>query len=372
MLSPAAFGSRVAPLREKPANAAEAGLLAAAGLCIEPVPLPQASRPVLFVVIDTEEEFDWGAPLSRDNINVQAIRDIGRLHALFSHPRVRPTYVVDYPIASQTDGYRPLKEFYDGGEAAIGAHLHPWVNPPFTETITRRNSFGCRLGFALEREKIRVLRAAIADSFGMTPTVFKAGRYGFGVSTAAALESLKFSVDLSINPRMNFSAEGGPSFDAFDTRPFFFGRKHRLLEIPCSTDYSGVAARFGPALHGAISQQVFRLLRLPGVMARLGVINKGMLSPEGHTLAEMKALTTSLLRRGIRTFSLTMHSPSVAPGCTPYVQTQADLRRLLDRVRAYCDFFFGDLDGVASTPEAFRASLLSRASRALTSARNQQ
>jgi hypothetical protein len=52
-----------------------------------------------------------------------------------------------------------------------------------------------------------------------------------------------------------------------------------------------------------------------------------------------------------------MHSPSVMPGCTPYVRTEAELRQFLDRVKGYCDYFFGDVNGVASTPEAFRASL---------------
>jgi hypothetical protein len=92
-------------------------------------------------------------------------------------------------------------------------------------------------------------------------------------------------------------------------------------------------------------------------MARLGVVNRIMLSPEGSSLDEMKALTTSLLRRGARTFSMTLHSPSVEPGCTPYVRTQSDLRGFLERISAYCEFFLGDVGGVASTPEEFRLSL---------------
>ncbi len=86
-------------------------------------------------------------------------------------------------------------------------------------------------------------------------------------------------------------------------------------------------------------------------------VNKVMLSPEGSTLAELKALTTSLFRRGVRTFSLTLHSPSVEPGCTPYVRTDADLGRFIDRIVAYCEFFFGELGGVPCTPEEFRTSL---------------
>jgi len=281
------------------------------------------------------------------------MRHIDRLQSVFSRHAITPTYVVDFPVASQPEGFKPLKDFADAGQARIGAHLHPWVNPPFVEEVTTRNSFGCCLGEALETEKIQVLRTEIGEAFGRPPTVYKAGRYGFGPTTAAALEALDFSVDVSVNPRMNYTSEGGPSFDAFDTTPFFFGQRRRLLEIPCSTDYTGVAGRFSPGLHRLISQPALHRARLAGVMSHLHVVNKIMLSPEGSTLTEMKALTTALLRRGVRTFSLTMHSPSVEPGCTPYVRTTAELRHFLDRVAAYCDFFVGEVGGTPSTPEDF-------------------
>mgnify|MGYP003578213804 CR=1 FL=1 len=71
----------------------------------------------------------------------------------------------------------------------------------------------------------------------MSPTVYKAGRYGFGETSAAALEDLGFDVDISINPRMNFAGQGGPDFSFFDTRPFLFGRTRRLLECTLS-DFS--------------------------------------------------------------------------------------------------------------------------------------
>ncbi|MEQ1573329.1 MAG: polysaccharide deacetylase family protein, partial [Vicinamibacterales bacterium] len=321
------------------------------------VQLRADASPLLFVVVDTEEEFDWNAPFSRANTSVRAMDHIDRLQQLFSTRGIVPTYVVDFPVASQPRGFGSLKQFADEGRARIGAHLHPWVNPPFAEEVSGRNSFGCNLGAALETEKIRALQAQIAESFGRTPRVYKAGRYGFAGTTASALETLGFSVDVSVNPRMNFSTEGGPSFDDFDTTPFFFGERRRLLEVPCSTDYTGMAGSFAPWLHRAISHPSLAPTRIVGVMSRLRIVNKIMLSPEGSSLDEMRAVTASLLRRGLRTFSLTMHSPSVEPGCTPYVRSQAELGPFLDRVAAYCDYFLGEVGGVSSTPEDFFNSL---------------
>lgn len=326
---------------------------------LQPVPIAPDLRPTLFAIVDTEEEFNWGAPFSRSNTSVTAMSKIGRFQSIMDRHGIRPTYVIDYPVSHQRDGYAPLKEIADAGRCRIGAHLHPWVTPPLVEEVNRTNSFGCRLDPALEAEKIKVLRDDIAEQFGRRPTVFKAGRYGFGPTTAAALEALDFDIDVSVNPRMNYAREGGPAFDDFDTSPFFFGRHRRLLEIPCSTDYTGLTAgTVAPALHRAVSTPALEKFRAVGIMARLGVVNKVMLSPEGHSLDEMQALTRSLVARGVRTFSMTLHSPSVQPGCTPYVRSAQDLDEFLARIDAYCGFFLGEIGGVASTPEDFRRTLM--------------
>ena len=92
------------------------------------------------------------------------------------------------------------------------------------------------------------------------------------------------------------------------------------------------------------------LLRLPGILARGRVVNKVMLSPEGNSLDEMISLTRTLLADGHRMFSLTFHSPSLRPGCTPYVRTAAERDAFLHTIDRYCRFFRDELGGVASTP----------------------
>jgi len=326
-------------------------------IAARPVAVAASAPPQLFVVVDTEEEFDWNAPFSRANTSVRAIRHIHRLQNILDRFKLRPTYVVDYPIASQADGVAPLKEIADSGRAQIGAHLHPWVSPPYVEEVSGPNSFGCGLGRELEFEKIRILRDEITAAFGTAPRSFKAGRYGFGPSTASILEELGFAIDLSVNPRMNYLAIGGPTFDAFNAQPFTFGRNRRLLEVPCTTDYIGVAGPLSATVHRFASTPSLQALRLQGICARLGIVNKVMLSPEGSTLDEMKALARTLLRRGVRTFSFTLHSPSVEPGCTPYVRNAGDLERFLGSIAAFCEFFVTEMNGVPGTPDDYLASL---------------
>jgi hypothetical protein len=316
-------------------------------------------RPMLFVVVDTEEQFDWAAPFSTDHVKVSNVRKIARAQSIFDRYGLRPNYVIDFPVATQPDGYLPLMDLLRSGACSIGAHLHPWVTPPHAETINARHSYACNLDPALEEAKLRVTSDAIEDRFGIKPRVYKAGRYGFGRFTAALLEKLGFDVDTSINPCMDFSADGGPSFDRFDACPFLFGRSRRLLELPCTTAYVGLAARAGRSILRTATANT--RLRLPGLLARLLLVDRLMLSPEGYTLDEMRRLTVSLLARNVRTFTLSFHSPSLEPGHTPYVRTARDLEQFLARIDAYCDFFFGTIGGVAVTLDRFLAGIRRRA-----------
>ena len=322
-----------------------------------PVPVRPEMRPQLFIVVDTEEEFDWSAPLSRSSVSVTAIDEVGRLQDVLRPYGLKPTYVIDYPVATTRSSAERLAEFARRGECEIGAHLHPWVSPPYTESLSRYTSYACNLGAPLERDKIEQLATAIREHLGVAPRVYKAGRYGFGKSTAETLEALGFDVDVSVNPHMDFRDDGGPSFTGFEPVPGVFGRKRRLLEVPCTTGFTGAARRLGEGLHRLASARVLRPVRAVGVLSRSGLLNKVMLSPEGSTYQEMEAITDSLYRDGLRTFSLTFHSPSLKPGCTPYVHTVQEREAFLGTINRYCEFFLNRLGGVASTPAALFDSL---------------
>ena len=97
--------------------------------------------PRIIVMVDTEEEFDWTAPFDRAATGVEHMRRIAELQEVFDAHGVRPVYDIDYPIADQAVSIDALAPIVADGRAFIGAHLHPWVTPPFSEEVSRRNSF---------------------------------------------------------------------------------------------------------------------------------------------------------------------------------------------------------------------------------------
>jgi phosphatidylinositol alpha-1,6-mannosyltransferase len=314
----------------------------------ERVRLP-AGRPILCIIVDAEEEFHWGRPVSARNNATSSIRYQKRAHEVFSCYDARPTYLVTYPIASDPSAAAVLREYLADGRCDIGAQLHPWVTPPFEGGTEERLSFPGNLRPGLEREKLHRLAEAVRDSFNVQPTVYKAGRYGLGPSTAALLEDEGFLVDTSLIPRTRYTAAGGPDFSTFDYGPFWFGARRRLLELPVTRALTGLLANRMPWVYDLAERKPFHTLRAAGLLARAGLLERITLSPEGSDLAAMLRLTRALLRRGERIFTLSYHSPSLEPGNTPYVQTARDLAVFLDRLSGFLSFFRDELGGVFLT-----------------------
>jgi hypothetical protein len=317
-----------------------------------PAILPPDTPPLLVVVVDTEEEFDWAKPFDRDATAVSSVRHQIRAHRIFETYSVKPTYVMDYPVASKPEGYGPLGELYRDGLCQIGAHLHPWVNPPHDEVVTSPNSYPGNLPADLEKAKLQILTETIAENFGARPVIYKAGRYGVGPHTTQTLVDLGYRIDVSVVAESDLrDTDNGPDFRQCGAAPYFFGPGHALLEVPLSVCYAGVMPGLGRRFYGTLKTPLGERLRLPGICSRLGLFERLRLTPEGIGFDEHRRLTEIMLARGHKVFSLAYHSPSLDVGHTPYVRSQAELETFLDRFRRYFDYFFGDLGGRPATPD---------------------
>jgi len=330
----------------------------------------RVGHPMLLVVVDTEEEFDWSKPHARSETRVDHIRHQNRAQSIFDRYGVRPTYVVDYPVASQEAGYRPLREFLVDGKCEIGAHLHPWVNPPFDEALSLRNSYPGNLPAPIEKEKLARLTAVIEENFGARPTVYRAGRYGIGPATARILEELDYKVDTSVVPFTDFRRDEGPDFSAFTTAPFWLGPSEQVLELPLTVDWHGSWNAYGQKMQPYLMSKLGLQLHLPGILSRLGLLERIRLTPEGTNFAELKRLTDTLLAAGQNLFVFSYHSPSLVAGNTPYVRDEGELQRFLRLIEQYCDYFTGACGGKGATPSEVYALCQSKGSQLRAPAKN--
>ncbi len=314
--------------------------------------------PILSVIIDTEEEFDWDGPFSRAARSVTSIAAQDRAQGIFQRYGIVPTYVIDDPVARDETAVRQLKGYQDRGEALIGTHLHPWVSPPDEEEICRKNSYPGNLAADLEFRKLKTLTDTIETNFGIRPTVYKAGRYGIGPNTGKHLAKLGYLVDASIVPYTDFSADHGPDFSRETPHLRAFQNQDNILALPLSNAFAGLLRPYGPWLYPLIQKPVLRSMHVPGICARLGILERIRLSPEGQRASDHIRLVRAMYRDGFRVFSYTYHSPSLAPGYTPYVRNEQDLKQFLDDIDRFFDFFFNNLNGKALTPLQIHAHWL--------------
>jgi hypothetical protein len=257
---------------------------------------------------------------------------------------------VDYPVASAPSSAAILRDLWNGGRCVIGAHLHPWVNPPHVEVVNPYNSYPGNLPPDVEYEKLARLTETIQSNFAVQPVVYRAGRFGFGPSTAVALQRLGYRVDTSIVPATSFAADGGPDFTSFGFEPFWLGPGGGLLELPQSCGFCGLLSAAGPGLYPRLFEKPLSTIHAPGILARLRLLERIRLTPEGIDLAAQKRLVRDLLKQGCRVFTYTYHSPSLVPGNTPYVRTDRDLEIFLRRMDAFFEWFIHECGGKPTTP----------------------
>jgi hypothetical protein len=315
------------------------------------IALPESFGRRFTVFCDTEEEFDWARPRSRDNRSTTHMAAMPDLQERFRRRGVKCVHLVDHPIATDPASIFMLRDWLERDEISVGTQLHPWVNPPHDEEVNTFNSFVGNLPISLERAKIENLTGAIETAFGRRPIVYRAGRYGVGPNTAGLLRDLGYEADVSVRALHDYSDEGGPDFSRVKPFPFRVGGGP-LVELPLSAAYVGPLRSRGRSVYRAAG----RLPRGRGILFRTGLLNRAALTPEGVPLDEALAAARALIEDGIRWFSLSFHSPSVEPGHTPFVRSPGDLAAFHAWWDGMFDFFEREGIAPASIEETIAAA----------------
>ncbi|GGA06154.1 polysaccharide deacetylase family protein [Blastomonas marina] len=282
--------------------------------------------PAFLVTVDVEEDFDWTQPLARENTAVDSVVRLRKFQTFCEGAGVIPCYLVDYPVANSSIAQDILGGAFRRRKADVGLQLHPWVTPPHDEEVNCRNSFAGNLPPALERAKIATLAKTVRARFGVDAKIYRAGRYGIGPNTIALLGEEGIAIDSSVRAYHDYHAEDGPDFSTRDSSPAWVGRDVRILELPLTTVFTGLLRRHGPKLY----RRSGRVAALRGAAARLGLLNRVPLTPEGVSIDEAKAAIDHALGDGLPILNFAFHSPSLVPGNTPYVRDNDDLDAFYD------------------------------------------
>jgi len=195
----------------------------------------------LIVTVDTEADNEWK---NIKNLSTKNIAYLSKFQVLCQKYNIPPTYLVTYTVAQDKQAVNMLFKWQKDGVAEIGAHLHPWANPPFFEMDEYR-SFPSELHSAIIKKKLEILTKTIEEKFKQKPTSYRAGRWGFGENQLKILKDLGYLVDCSVSPKVSWKkyigksgGEGGPDFRLYSVKPFFWS--NGLLEVPMTIVFTGL------------------------------------------------------------------------------------------------------------------------------------
>jgi hypothetical protein len=149
-----------------------------------------------------------------------------------------------------------------------------------------------------------------------------------------------------VRAHFDYRAGHGPDYSRHPLAPYWVDDEREVLELPLTTVYWGILRRQGRWVHPLLG----RVPRMTGVFSRLGLLERIALTPEGVTAEEALRGIDMAIDDQLPLLVLSFHSPSLAPGHTPYVRNECDLDRLYDWLRRI--YLYLDMRGIAPTSVA--------------------
>ena len=303
----------------------------------------------IVVTVDTEADGQWdhGRSLSTANVAAwPAFQELCRRHA------VRPTWLITSEIADDPAAVGFLRPLVLAGEVEVGAHLHPWTTPPFSdEPGLRRNdrshAYPCHLEPELLLAKLETLTVQVARAAGARPTSYRAGRFGLDAVGAWLLSELEYEVDSSVTPFVTWASHagrpgrgGGPDFRRHDCRPFRVAGTGApgLVEMPVTITPTYAVTRRVPWLRDHWQARPVRLAR-HALRAAARPQPLWLRPRPEYVLGDLQALVVAAERAHLPFAVFMFHSSELLAGASPYRPTQADvdtLLELLDGLFAWC------------------------------------
>ena len=297
----------------------------------------------LVVTIDTEED-NWGQYTER-SYSLKNLQKIHGLQSLFDRYGVRPTYLINYPVATDPLAIELFSHFLTQGKCEIGMHCHPWNTPPFEESLCSFNSMLCNLPEQLQYRKLKALKNAICGNFGIIPVSFRAGRWSFGSSTARSIQKLGLKIDTSVTSYTNWGGNG-VDYSRMPPRPYRFCPDNvlqsdnggELLEYPASVGFLQNHYDLCCRAEDLLKKKPFKQIRLCGILDRLRILNKVALSPETSSGKSMIDLARRFEALGINYLNLFFHSNSLVKGVSPFNRSDCDTRKFFDNLEQFLQY----------------------------------
>lgn len=304
-----------------------------------------SSKPdVIFILsIDTEEEWDWTGPFPKNNCSVENIQKLPDFQAFCETLNIRPTYFVDYAVADNINAVNALKSFIDKNRCEIGAHLHPWCNPPYFGESGEKESHVINLPISQVEEKLDALIEILIKKLNIIPNSFRTGRWGIDGKILQLLVKKGFQVDSSMYPLYknkyfnNEKVRLEPYWPDYNN-PIDQGAQRNIVELPVTAGFNRSNYSTMLNIYNFVSLPLFNPMHLVGILWHTRLLRKLYLSPETTSGIDMKPLIDSSLINQIPVIHMYLHSSSLIDDATGFKQQQYTYDIICDNIMHAVDY----------------------------------
>lgn len=305
-----------------------------------PDPLPE----LLFVLsMDTEEEWDWSGAFPQRDFSVSNASKVPAFQAFCDTRGIRPSYFVDYAVADDPVAAAALRPLVETGRCEVGAHLHPWANPPYFGETAEFESHVVNLPLAQTEAKLDALIQRLRDSLGVVPNAFRTGRWGVNGEILELLRRRGFSIDSSMYPLFKneyFDCERTPLTPYWPDfeHPMKSGRQRDMLEFPVTVGFNRRNHHAMLPLYQAISHPGVERLRLVGAFWQSRLLRKLYLSPEVMSGEDMCPLVDVALGNEQPVLHMFLHSSSLIDHSAGMMSTANAFEQLTRNIEEVVDY----------------------------------
>jgi hypothetical protein len=297
------------------------------------------TQDVIFLLsVDTEEEWDWSSEFPEKDFSVSNVAKIKPFQIFCQQLGIRPTYFTDYAVAEKPEAAAILREIVENNTAEIGAHLHPWCNPPYFGKTGEKESHVVNLPIDHVEQKLDALIELLNRQFGVMPNAFRTGRWGINGDVLSLLEKKGVEIDSSMYPFFKneyFDCEQTtltPYWPDF-SEPTNGGAQRNLLEIPVTVGFNWKHHHFMRRLYNIISHHALYHLHLVSFFWHTHLLRKLYLSPEVTSGKDMRPLVNFALDNQHPVIHMYLHSSSLIDGATGFMKQKNAFDLICNNIR---------------------------------------
>lgn len=274
-------------------------------------------KPMIFVLtIDTEEEWDWSGPFPQQVANVNNIDKLPAFNNICEDLGIRPTYFVDYAVSNNKLAVEKMLTFTTKGNCEIGAHLHPWCNPPYFGDVGEAESHVINLPVEQVSQKLDVLMTSLESSFGVKAKSFRTGRWGIDKNVMELLIKSGINLDSSVYPYYQneyFSCVGSPTLPYWPdlNDPLKRSEQRTIYELPVTVGFNRTNFELANSIHVAFAKPSLSWTRFNGLAWHSNLLRKIYLCPELSASEDMLTLCDKVIEKGYPVLHMYMHSSSL-------------------------------------------------------------